>query len=130
MWSNRRNSQRLDQRRRCALRLILEGLEPRTAPTANVFTNIADEGALRAAVAAADSNEFADNIIELSGSVTLFDAASGPLVIENATSMAKTLTIEGPGTTSASAVISGSPALNSRVFEVIAAGTASVTVVL
>src|SRR5262249_6835343 len=130
MWSNRRNLRRLDHRRRCALRLILEGLEPRTAPTANVFNNIADESALRAALAAADSNGFADNTIELSGSITLSDAASGPLVIQNATSTAKTLTIEGPGTTSASAVISGSPALDSRIFEVVAAGTAGVTVVL
>ena len=71
-------------------RLILEGLETRTAPTANIFGNVADEVSLRKDIAAADSNDFADNLIELMGSITLSDTTAGQLVIANATSTPKT----------------------------------------
>ena len=98
MFSGKRSHRRLDIRRQRSLRLILESLETRRAPTANVFNNVADEVTLRQDIAAADSNGFADNVINLSSSIALADTSAGPLVIENATSIAKTLTIEAQGT--------------------------------
>ena len=109
-----------------SLRLILEWLEPRRAPAANVFSNVADEVTLRQDIAAADSNGFADNTIDLSSSIALSDTTAGPLVIENATSIAKTLTIEAQGT--GSVQILGSLGWDTRIFEIVGTGPASVSV--
>jgi hypothetical protein len=106
---------------------MVEDLETRTAPTANIFANVATESALRADITAADSNAFADNIIELSASITLNDTAAGQLEIDNTSSIAKTLTIEGQGSTPADTIISGfstSPTShwNTRIFEIVGNG--------
>ena len=107
--------------------LILESLETRTAPTVNVFNDVADEVTLRQDIAAADSNQFADNVIELANSVALSETSDSQIVIENATSLAKTLTIEPQGP--ASVKIQGSVGWNTRIFEIVGTGSASVTVV-
>ncbi len=116
-------------------RLLVEDMEARTAPTANIFANVSTETALRTDIAAADSNSnsFADNVIELSGSITLTDTAAGQLEIDNSSSIAKTLTIEGQGSSPSDTVISGfdtpTSHWNSRIFEIVGTGAASITVV-
>ncbi len=89
---------------------------------------MASESALRSDIAAANTNSFADNVIELSSSISLSDTAAGQLVIQNGTSTAKSLTIESQG--ASQSVISGFTAgWNSRIFEIVGAGGAGVTVV-
>ena len=83
------------RRRLPSLFMVAESLELRTAPTANVFSNVSTESALRSDIVAAASNSYADNVIELSGSISLSDVADGQIVIDNSTKIAKTLTIEG-----------------------------------
>ena len=129
MFTHKPSLRALPSRRQRSRRLILEGLESRTAPTANVFRNVADEVSLRNDIAAADSNGFADNVVELTGSIRLSDATAGQLVIANATSTPKTLTIVGQGPSASSTVISGSSSWNTRIFEVVGTTAASVTVV-
>ena len=71
MFSRKRSPRRSAPRRQRSLGLSLESLEIRTAPTTNVFNNVATESDLRSDIAAADSNSYTDNIINLSASITL-----------------------------------------------------------
>ena len=79
MFSRTRAQGLRESRRQRCVRLLLEDLEARTAPTANIFSDVATESALRADILAADSNSFADNIIDLTGSITLNDTTAGQL---------------------------------------------------
>ena len=83
---------------------------------------LAQKAALRTAITLADQNVFAENVIELSGSITLTNASAGQLKIENDSGFAKTLTIEGQGSSSSDTVISGvdtpSAKWNTRIFEI------------
>ena len=130
LFTAKRSSRHLDERRRRSLRLMPESLETRVVLNSNIFASVATESALRADIAAADTNSFTSNIIELSASITLTDTAAGQLEITNGTSTPKSLTIEGQGTSPSSTVISGSAALNTRIFEIVGTGSATTAVVL
>ena len=117
---------RVCSRRMSSIRVNLERLEPRIA--LSTF-NVASESSLRSAISAADSNSSNANTINVTSSITLTDASDGQLEIGNSTGTAKTLTIEGQGAMPSDTVIAGSTTLNSRIFEIVGAGTAGVTVV-
>ena len=51
------------------------------------------------------------------------------MVIENATSTPKSLRIVGQGVSPTGTILSGSPTWNTRIFEVVGTGTASVSVI-
>ena len=61
-------------------------------------------------------------------SITLSDAAAGQLLIQNTTGLAKSLTIEGQG--SSGVKIQGAAGWQTRILEVVGTGPASVSVVL
>ena len=75
-------------------RLLLERLEPRVV--LSVF-NVSTESGLRAAISAADTNSASSNTINITSSIVLSDTTAGPLVIENATDISKSLTLDGQG---------------------------------
>ncbi len=97
-------------RRRPSLSPMLEGLEFRIVPA--VF-NVSSEAALRAAIATADSNNSSANTINVTSPISLSDTSAGELVIENETSNAKTLLIDGSS-------IAATDAWATRVFEILA----------
>jgi hypothetical protein len=92
--------------------------------------NVSTESELRSAIVTADSNSSPANTINITSSITLTDAAAGQLMIENATSTPKSLTIEGQGSRPSETNLSASSSLNSRVLEIVKAGTGSVTLIL
>ena len=61
--------------------------------------------------------------------ITLTDTSAGELEIQNGTGTAKTLTIEGQGSSPSAAVIAGSSSWNTRIFEIAGAAGAGTTVV-
>ncbi len=129
MFVRNRSSRRVAPRRRRAVQALLEGLESRIA--LSTF-NVATESDLRSAIAAADDNSSAANMINITASITLNDDSAGQLVIQNGTSTAKSLVIEGQGTSATGSPIlitEGVPPWNSRIFEIVGTGTASVSVI-
>ena len=90
----RRRSARAALRREKHRPLSLEGLESRIV--LSTF-NVATESDLRAAITTADSNSSDANTINVTASITLTDTSAGELEIQNGTGTAKTLTIEGQG---------------------------------
>ena len=122
----RRRSARAALRRERYRPLSLEGLESRIV--LSTF-NVATESAFRAAITTADSNNSGANTINVTASITLTDTSAGELEIQNGTGTAKTLTIEGQGSSPQAAVIAGSSSWNTRIFEIAGAGGAGITVV-
>ena len=123
----RKVARRKAPRRQRALRAFLEGLESRIA--LSTF-DVSTEAGLRTAIATADSNSDSSNTIDITASITLTDTTAGQLEIQNGTSTAKTLTIEGQGALPSDTEIAGSsPSWNTRIFEIVSTGPASVTVV-
>ena len=121
-----RSSRPLRTRRGRRLQAFPEGLESRIV--LSTF-DVSSEAALRSAIATADSNPDSSNIIDITSSITLTDTSAGQLEIQNATSGAKTLTIEGLGAAPSSTVVDGSSSWATRIFEVAGTGAASVTVI-
>jgi hypothetical protein len=113
--------------RRRSRQIFLQDLEPRI--TLSTF-NVATEANLRSAITTSDTNSSAANLINITSSITLTDAAAGELVVENGTATPKTLTIAGLGSRPSATVLSGSSTLNARVLEIVGTGTASLTVIL
>ena len=122
----RRRSRCASLRREKHRPLHLEGLESRLV--LSTF-NVATEIALRADIMTADSNSSAANTINVTASITLTETTAGELEIQNATSTAKTLTIDGQASSPSATVIAGSSSWNTRIFEIAGAGGAGVTVV-
>ena len=87
------------------------------------------ERAFAADIMTADSNSSAANTINVTASITLTETTAGELEIQNATSTAKTLTIDGQASSPSATVIAGSSSWNTRIFEIAGAGGAGVTVV-
>ena len=89
--------------------------------------DVASESDLRSALLAAESDASEDIAINLTTSITLTDAAGGQLVIDNPTTIPKTIMIEGQGASPSDTVISGSG--SARVVEIVGTGPASATVI-
>src|SRR5262245_49222824 len=89
--------------------VALEGLESRIV--LSTF-NVAIEADLRSAINAADSNGESSNLINVTSSITL---TGTELKIENPTSTAKTLTIQGQGKSPTNTLIAGSDTFNDRI---------------
>ena len=106
--------------------VFLEGLESRVV--LSTF-NVSTESALPAAITASDGNTSGANTINVTASITLTNTLAGELDIQNVTGTAKTLTIEGQGSSPAATVIAGSASWNTRIFEVANALGAGTTVV-
>ena len=124
---HRKASRGRTSRRQRSFRVFLEGLEPRIA--LSTF-NVSTEADLRAAIASADSNNSSSNTINVTASIDLTDVAAGQMEVQNGTGTAKTLTIEGQGTSPSDTVIGDQLGrLAMREFEVVGTGTASVSVI-
>ncbi len=106
---------------------FLERLEPRIA--LSTF-QVATEEQLRNAIAAADSNSDADNAIAVTANIALTETGEGQLVIDNTTSTPKTLIISGQSLGPPYTEIAGSSSWNSRIFEIVGTGKASVNVLI
>lgn len=126
MFPSQPSLRRMTSRRRRSVPAMLERLEARIVPST---FKVATESDLRNAIITADGNSSSTNTINLTTSITLTDTTAGQLVIQNATSTAKTLTIEGQGSSPSATILSGSSSWNTRILEMIGTGTASVTVV-
>ena len=116
------------------IRLQLEELESRLSPAVfNPLPSIMDGASLslRDAVLQADGNSDASNTINLAaGAYTLNDAAAGNLLIQDAAAgvASKTFTLVGQGT--ASTIITGGSGWHDRIFQIVSAAGATVTVTL
>jgi len=84
-----------------------------------MFYPLPSENNLQAAIDAAESDDDARNIIELSVSTNPYEVTAGPLLIQSAGAFGHTLTIVGQGQTNT--IISGEQ--NSRVFEIVSNGS-------
>ena len=93
-----------------------------------VTFDVASESDLRSALLAAESDASEDIAINLTTSITLNDATAGQLVIDNPTSIPKAITIEGQATSPLSTTIAGSGIWNTRIFEIVGTGPASLAV--
>jgi hypothetical protein len=120
--------------RKRSAHLQLESLEDRLAPA--VFTPLPStpDGAalsLRDAVLQANANNDAANMIILAaGTYTLSNAPLGNVVIQDTASglAAKSLTITNPGT--GTAIITGSPNWQDRLFQIVSTSQGSITVTM
>ena len=102
-------------RRQRSLSALVEGLESRVV--SSTF-NVSTETQLRSAITSADTNTSASNTINLTASITLTDGSAGELVVNNPTTTAKTLLIEGQKAQPSQTVLSGSASLNTGVLAV------------
>jgi hypothetical protein len=111
MLPRRPSPRRAVPRRRRSLAAFPECLEARIV--LSTF-DVSSEAGLRSAIATADSNGDASNVIAITGSIALSDTTAGQLVIENATNTPKSLRIVGQGVSPSGTILSGSSTWNTR----------------